>query len=90
MDEKFAVNLLRMIAASVYYKSAISTSKEMFGRSYFSLGPVEKAAVDQTVFAGVGSNYQALTPEFLEGQQGRQPMGFPIQAPTPTPGNQQP
>ncbi len=87
MDERFAINLLRMIAASAYYQCALATSRDMFGRSYTSLGIGDKTAVDQAVLAYVGSNFQTITPELLEAQQGRQPMGFPIQAPTPTAGN---
>lgn len=89
MDEKFPVNLLRMIAASLYYANALSTSREMFGRGYLSLGVGEKAAVDQAVLAYVGGNYHSLTPEFLEAQQARLPIGFPIQAAQPTQGSTQ-
>lgn len=84
MDEKFLLNLLRMVAAETYFQNVLSTSREMFGRGYFALGAGEKAAVDQTVLAQVGVYYQAITPEFLEGQQAKLPMGFPIQGTAPT------
>jgi hypothetical protein len=59
----------------------------MYEKSYFALGAGEKAAVDQTVLAAVGGNYQAMTPEFLKGQVTRPPVGFqsPAPAPAPTP-----
>jgi len=59
----------------------------MFGKSYFSLGLPEKNAVDQAVVGAILGNMQLITPEFLEGQQGQQPIGFPTQPPTPTKGN---
>jgi hypothetical protein len=86
MDEKFAINLLRMSAACAYFEAGLAAAREMFGKSYFALGAQEKTVVDQTVFGHVQTNYISITPEMLEGQQGRQPMGFPIQGPSPTAG----
>jgi hypothetical protein len=88
-DPQFALNVMRMIAGSIYYQCALATSREMFGRGYLSLGVGEKAVVDQAVFAHVSSNYQALTLEFLAAQQAKQPMGFPIQPSAPTAGSTQ-
>jgi hypothetical protein len=88
-DEKFAVNLLRVLGAQLALQSSLAVAREMFGKSYLSLGHGEKVAVDQAVFGYTVANYQTLTPEFLADQQGRQPMGFPIQAPSPTTGNSQ-
>ena len=82
-DEKFPISLLRMVAAELHLQNSPVISREMFDRGYFSLGVGEKIAVDQAALSAVAGNYQAITPEFLEGQQGLQPMGFPIQAPTP-------
>jgi hypothetical protein len=86
-DEKFAVNLLRMIAAAGYFQTSLIAAREMFGKSYFSLGVAEKVAVDQALLANIGANYQQITPDLLEAQQARQQMGFPIQAPWPTAGS---
>jgi hypothetical protein len=85
-SEDFAVNLMKMIAAEVHFLNAQTASREMFARSYFSLGAAEKIAVDQAVFGHVAANYNAINPEFLAGQAERQPMGFGIpKASEPTP-----
>ncbi len=86
MNEEFLINLLRATAASSYFQAGLLAAREMFGKSYFSLGIGEKVAVDQAVLAYVAGNYQAITPENLAAQQAKQQMGFPIQAPTPNPG----
>jgi len=51
-------------------------AREMFGKSYFSLGVAEKMTVDQTTVGIVAGNYQALTPEALAGQKTPTAMGF--------------
>jgi len=56
-EEKFETNLLKLIAAQVYFLVGMFASREMYGKSYFSLGVGEKAALDQAVFAGVAGNY---------------------------------
>ena len=83
-DENFPVNLMRMIAAEMHFQTALLTSREMFGRSYFSLGQAEKIAVDQAVNGFVGSNYRDITAEFLAGQESRQPVGFGIPKDAPS------
>lgn len=77
-EDDFYLNLLKMIAANSHFQTVLLASREMFGRSYFSLGPAEKAAVDQAVIGHVGSNYGAITPEFLAGPGMSQPVGFGI------------
>jgi hypothetical protein len=69
-DEKqeFVTNIMRAIAAELHFHSALLAAREMFGRGYFSLGVAEKLAVDHAVLGYVGSNYQAITPEFLATQ----------------------
>jgi hypothetical protein len=81
-DEKFETNLLRVVAAELYFSLGLQAAHEMYGKSYFALGVGEKAAVDQTVLAAVGGNYRAMTPEFLRGQASKPPVGFqaPAQA----------
>ena len=44
-------NLLCMIAVQLQFANAMNAAREMFGRSYFSLGAPEKAAVHQAVLA---------------------------------------
>ncbi len=88
-DPDFAINLMRMIAAELHFANAVSVSREMFGRSYFSLGVAERIAVDQAVLGHVSANYSAITPAYLAEQQAKQPMGFPIQGAMPTQGSTQ-
>ena len=54
MPEDFGENLLKMIAAELYFLLGMQASREMYGRSYFSLGAGEKQAVDQAVLGAVG------------------------------------
>ena len=82
-EEKFDENLMRMIAGELAFLVSMTVAREMFGKSYFSLGVPEKAAVDQTVIANVGSNFQAITPAFLAGQQSQQSIGFGVPAAGP-------
>jgi hypothetical protein len=82
-NEAFSHNLMRMLAAELHCLLGMTASREMFGKSYFSLGLAEKGAVDQAVNGIVAGNYQAITPEFLAGQQGQQPMGFGVPGAVP-------
>jgi hypothetical protein len=66
-DETFAVNLMRAIVAELHVLNLQTCSREMLGRSYFSLGIGDKMAVDQVVLALVGGNYSGVTPEWLAG-----------------------
>jgi hypothetical protein len=85
-DETFAVNLMRAIVAELHVLNLQNASREMLGRSYFSLGIGDKMAVDQVVLALVGGNYTGVTPEWLAGPQpSQQPAGFGIPTPTPKP-----
>jgi hypothetical protein len=79
-EEKFSDNLMRAMVAQLHFLNGMTAAREMYGKSYFSLGVGEKAAVDQAVFGMVAANYQSLTPESLLSQPTQQPMGF--QAPT--------
>jgi hypothetical protein len=83
-EEKFSDNLLRAIAAELHFLSGMTAAREMFGKSYFSLGIGEKGAVDQAVFGMVAANFQTLTAESLAAQESRQPAGFGIQPAGPT------
>jgi hypothetical protein len=75
-EEKFSDNLMRAIVAELHFLNAMTAAREMFGKSYFSLGVAEKVAVDQAVLGNMSGNYQALTPTFLAGQQAQEPAGF--------------
>lgn len=79
MTDDFNVNLLKAIAAQNYYLCGLQTARELFGKSYFSLGFSEKVTVDQTTLAMVGGNYQMLTPEFLSQQRAQSTLGFQTQ-----------
>lgn len=74
-DEAFAINLMRATAASLQFQCQMTCAREMFSKSYFSLGLAEKGAVDQALFAHISMNFQALTPEFL-GAGTTQQAGF--------------
>lgn len=77
MDE-FSTNLLRAAVANLHVLTGMMAAREMFGKSYFSLGVSEKVTVDQAVLGMVASNYQALTVENLAAPQAQQPVGFGI------------
>jgi hypothetical protein len=79
MADEFSENLLRAIAAELHLLTGMTAAREMYGKSYFSLGVGEKAAVDQAVIQMIAGNYQMITAEFLAAQRAPQPMGFPIQ-----------
>jgi hypothetical protein len=85
-EETFSTNVMRLIAAELHFQSVLSASREMFGRSYFSLGPIEKQSIEQTVIGIVANNFQTLTPEFLAGQEVREPMGFRVPTEPPAGG----
>ena len=66
-DENFRDNLLRAVAAELHLLNRVTAAREMFSKSYFSLGMVEKTTVDQTVMSMVAGTYQSFTPEALAG-----------------------
>jgi hypothetical protein len=74
MSDDFSINLMRLIAAQQFYIAAMQTSREMLGKSYFSLGAQEKTAVDQAMLQNIGANYQSLTAETLKTQGTVPPM----------------
>lgn len=84
MDNKYPENLLRFIGATVYSQSLLLASKELFGRSYYSLSPEEKNAVNLTLNNQIQANTLNLTPQLLEtwlNQANAGTVGF--QAPQP-------
>jgi hypothetical protein len=83
MADDFGVNLLKTIAAEMFYLCGLQTAREMFGKGYFSLGAGEKVAVDQATIAMIGGNFQMLTPEWLQGQKSQGSAGFQVQTAEP-------
>jgi len=75
-DENFSDNLLRAVAAELHMLNRVTVAREMFSKSYFSLGVVEKATVDQTVMSMVAGIYQSFTPEALASRKAQEPIGF--------------
>jgi hypothetical protein len=82
MAEDFTTNMMRMICGTLYFSASMQASREMYGRSYFSLGVGERAALDQVVLASVASNFLNVTAEKLASQSNTKPAGFHIE-PTP-------
>lgn len=66
-DEQFAQNLLRLLCAETFFLASMTAAREMYGKSYFSLGVAEKQAVDQMVLSSISGNFQSLTPEWFGG-----------------------
>jgi hypothetical protein len=73
---EFDTNLMRMVAAELYFLASLQGARELLGKSYLSLSVAEKAAVDQMVLGGIGGNYRAITPEVLKQQGTQQAVGF--------------
>jgi len=80
-DDKFELNLLKMISAELYFLIGMQAAREMYGKSYFSLGVSEKATLDGVVWQNVEGNFQALKPDFAMFRIAQTPVGF--QTPTP-------
>ncbi len=80
-EEDFLTNVARMIAAELFFLASMQAAREMYGKSYFAVGVVEKAAVDQAVLAMIAGNYQAVTAENLQKQTAPQAAGFQVQTP---------
>jgi hypothetical protein len=77
MDDEFVTNLLRSILANSHLQTTMMISRDMYGKGYFSLSPVEKGVVDQIALSHVAANHNALTRDFF-GQPERQAAGFGI------------
>jgi hypothetical protein len=75
-DDKLELNLLKMIASSIYFSVGMQAAREMYGKSYFSLGVAEKAALDQMVQQQVNGNFQVLNPDLPMFQTDQKPVGF--------------
>lgn len=79
MAEDFLTNVARLIAGTLYFSVSMQAAREMYGKSYFSLGVAERAVLDQAVLATVASNYQNVTVEMLASQATTKVAGFQTQ-----------
>jgi hypothetical protein len=70
-QDEFQINLLKTIAAEIYFLCGMQAAREMFGKAYFALGQTEKASVDQAVVGFVTANFQWLKPETFQDQTGK-------------------
>jgi hypothetical protein len=85
MAGDFSENLVKLIAAELRLLNGMTVAREMFAKSYFSLGVGEKAVVDQTVLSMVAANFHSLSPETFADQT-RNPVGFGIPSNKPEQG----
>lgn len=95
MSEDFTVNLMRAAVAYLQVQTTLSVSRELFSKSYFSLGLHEKIAVDQAVNGTASAFFQALVPVpqadgtmqqppgFLAGMRADQSAAPPVEKPVP-------
>lgn len=96
MEENYATNLLRCVAAQLYMRNSLELSQQLLGKNYVSLSQPERALVDKSAYDLLAHFYGALTPEFFVGQQQANPVGFGVahpdkpssQPPQPTPADQ--
>jgi hypothetical protein len=78
-DRDFSNNIIRMLAGELHVSNLMTAAREMFGKSYFSLGDWEKHSVEHAVLAMAATAYHMVTPEFLTEQTAQRPMGFRAQ-----------
>lgn len=78
MAVDFQVEVIKLVAAELYFLTGLTASREMYGKSYFSLGVSEKAAVDQAVWTQISGNLAAITPQIFAKQIPGQKAGFEI------------
>jgi hypothetical protein len=78
--ESCEIDLMRLLIAEIWFGLSMKAARELYGRSYFSLGMMEKFALDQTMASMVGSHYCALGPHFPQPHPPRQIVGFQPQS----------
>jgi hypothetical protein len=79
MAADFQLEVIKLVAAELYFLTGMTASREMYGKSYFSLGVSEKAAVDQAVWTQISGNLAAITPQVFAKQiPGQKVAGFEI------------
>jgi hypothetical protein len=69
------IDLIRLLIAEIWLGISMKAARELYGRSYFSLGVMEKFALDQSLATIVAGHYCALTPQFAKSRP-RQVAGF--------------
>ena len=78
----FQLEVIKLVAAELYFLTGMTAAREMYGKSYFSLGVTEKAAVDQLVWSQISGNLAAITPQIFAKQiPGQKSAGFQIPQP---------
>ncbi len=78
MASDFQLDVLKLVASELYFLTGMTASREMYGKSYFSLGVAEKAAVDQAVWTQISGNLAAITPQIFAKPTPGQKFGFEI------------
>lgn len=81
-DDDFQLEVIKLLAAELYFLTGMTAAREMYGKSYFSLGVTEKAPVDQAVWTQISGNLSAITPQiFAKLIPGHKSAGFEIPQP---------
>jgi hypothetical protein len=80
--DEFDTNLLRLVCASNFFLASMTASREMYGKSYFALGAMEKQTLDQAVLNSIVGNFHALVPGWF-GAPTPAPTGFQTPANPP-------
>lgn len=75
-EQSYETKLLRLVAAETFFLCSMVASREMYGKSYFSLGVSEKQTLDQSVLNQIGGNFQALTLAWFGEPTEAQKAGF--------------
>lgn len=78
MAGDFQLEVTKLVAAELYFLTGMTAAREMYGKSYFSLGVAEKAAVDQAVWTQISGNLAAITPQIFAKQIPGPKAGFEI------------
>jgi hypothetical protein len=81
VDKDFDSKILKFIASELYFLTAMTAAREMYGKSYFSLGVAEKQAIDSAVWNQTFGNFQQITPQLLGEQPAAPIVGFQSGAP---------
>ena len=82
MANEFQLEVVKLVASELYFLVGMTAAREMYGKSYFSLGVTEKAALDQLVWTHISGNLAALTPQIFAKQiQDHKGAGFQIPQP---------
>jgi hypothetical protein len=75
-DKDFDSKVLKLVAAELYFLAGMTAAREMYAKSYFSLGAGEKQSVDSAVWSQIYGNFQLITPQLLGEQTEAPKVGF--------------